>query len=336
MTKILVFIGSRANYGRLKKVIDEIDKSDKFTLQLMLGASFYNIDIDRNVDSRVQCLCSGDDNESMVISAATMLNRVALELVRLKPDLVFVHGDRFEVLPVALAAYYMNIPIAHTEGGEDSGCIDDGIRNMITAIAKYSFTTNGKARNRLIEQGKQYAWNVGSTGIDNLLDIQYEDTINEKYIIILHHVNTSKNEDITPLIDALSKITKYKKIWINPNIDAGTQEMLKLIHNQNNIMFLQDLPLDRYYSLLKNASVLIGNSSSFLKEAAFLGSPAVIVGDRQQNRIHDQNVIFSEMNSKKILAAIKKMIDTKFPRSTMFGDGTAAFKIVKILEGLFA
>ena len=335
MKKVLIFIGSRANFGRLRKVIEHTGNSGKLELQIMLGASFYDQDIGYKIDSRIQCLCSGDDNESMVISAATMLNRVAMELIRLKPDLVLVHGDRFEVLPVAQAAYYLNIPIAHSEGGEDSGCIDDGIRNMITAIAKYNFVTNNMAKCKLLNMGKQYVWNVGSTGIDNLLDIKDEKN-KEPYMLILHHPNTSKQENIATLIKALSSFENIKKIWINPNVDAGSKSMLRLIHGKNSFEFRKDLTPLTYYSLLKNSALAVGNSSSFLKEAAFFGTPVVLVGNRQKDRICASNIFHTDMSQDKIENIIKQILEKniRFPKSTIFGTGEASKKIVNILEGM--
>lgn len=342
--KILVFVGGRANYGRLKSVIRAIDEHPNLELQLILGASYYNEDIGYKVDARIQCLCSGDDNQSMVITASNMLLQVSHELVRLKPDIVLVHGDRFEVLPVAQAAYYMNIPIAHTEGGEYSGCIDDGIRRMISSISTYDFVTTERALDNLQLMRKDNVFVVGSTGIDNLNGLDLSRPIQEEYFLILYHPDTSKSvnsvesinqmlriDSIIEKIRSLDSNEKIHGIWINPNIDAGSRSILRFAHTECdrdcNITFVKDLSPEEYYRYLANCKVAIGNSSSFIKEGSFLQVPVIMIGDRQKDRERGNNIFYSFEEYVRNIKNIKYRPIYKY----QFGNGDAGKKIAEIL-----
>jgi UDP-hydrolysing UDP-N-acetyl-D-glucosamine 2-epimerase len=326
--RILVFIGSRANYGRLQSVLKAIIDNSNLTLQLILGASYYSENIGYNVDARIQCLCSGDDNESMVISASNMMMQFAHELTRLKPDIVLIHGDRFEVMPVALACHYMNIPIAHTEGGEETGCIDNGIRKMISVISTYDFVTTKGAEYSLMYQGKTKVYTVGSPAIDLLVqNYSYINRpISDKYILVLYHANTSNYENINSLIKEIVACP-HKIIWVNPNVDAGNKKLLKFIHDETlintKIEFVKDLSPIQYYQYLANCEYAIGNSSSFIKEGLFLGIPVVLIGDRQKNRECGNNIFYSSKEIKPFDKAIDQY---------MFGDGTAGERIVEVLS----
>jgi UDP-hydrolysing UDP-N-acetyl-D-glucosamine 2-epimerase len=263
----------------------------------------------------------------MVIGASNMMLQFSHELGRLKPDIVLVHGDRFEVLPVALASYYMNIPIAHTDGGEETGCIDDGIRKMISSISTYDFVTTKGAEYTLMYQGKTKVYTVGSPAIDLLIK-NYNNLgspLKEKYVLVLYHPNTSKNENIKNLIKEI-KICPYNIIWVNPNIDAGNKELLKFIHDETNvnskIQFVKDLSPKKYYEYLANCEYAIGNSSSFIKEGVFLGVPIVLIGDRQKNRECGNNIFYDSQS----ITNFDKKAD-----KYMFGYGTAGEKIVEVL-----
>jgi UDP-hydrolysing UDP-N-acetyl-D-glucosamine 2-epimerase len=273
----------------------------------------------------------------MVIGASNMLLQVSHELARLRPDIVLVHGDRFEVFPVAQAAYYMNIPVAHSEGGEDSGCIDNGIRHMISAISTYDFAASDMALQALIRMGKKKAFFVGSTGIDNLVGADLSRPLKEKYVLVLYHPDTNKDQESVEVEDEMIQIKSlvwscpYKVVWINPNFDAGSKNLLHKIHNEcnriDNITFLKNLHPYQYYRYLANCEVAIGNSSSFIKEGNYLGVPVVLIGDRQMNREKGNNVFFGF--SDYILNA--KKYDSVRVCKCQFGSGNAGEQIADIL-----
>jgi UDP-hydrolysing UDP-N-acetyl-D-glucosamine 2-epimerase len=207
--KICIFVGSRANWGRLKSVCKAITEHEALELQLILGASFYNAEVEFPVDSRMQCLINSDDHEGMALTTGILLSKVSHELARLKPDIVLVHGDRYEILAVAEAAAYQNIPLAHTEGGEVTGCIDDKVRNAITALADIHFPVTEMSKQRIlhimgydwnithIKQGNSFEYDnvyvVGSTALDSIKHIRNEKkSQNPDKILVMFHPNTTE------------------------------------------------------------------------------------------------------------------------------------------------
>jgi UDP-hydrolysing UDP-N-acetyl-D-glucosamine 2-epimerase len=269
----------------------------------------------------------------MALTTGILLQQVSHVLNEIKPDLVVVHGDRYEVLACATAASYMNIPILHTEGGEQTGCIDDKVRNAITALADYHCAVTMDATKRLYDLvGKiENIYTTGSPAIDAVLEADLEDDRTEPYMLVLHHPNTTSEESIEPLIDAIAVHNDIKVVWVNPNVDAGSHDMLKKIHKQN-VEFQKDLSPSEYYRLLANAKVAIGNSSSFIKEGCFLGVPAVIIGDRQDRREHGDNVVFATNDTAEILLAISRAKKLNPKLSYKFGTGNAAQKIVEVIK----
>lgn len=329
MRKVCVFVGSRANYGRLRSVCKAIQEHEALELQLILGASFYGKEVEFPVDSRIQCLINSDDHEAMALTTGVLLTKVSAELARLSPDVVLVHGDRYEVLAVAQAAAYMNIPLAHTEGGEVTGCIDDKVRNAITALADIHFPVTRLSAFKISDSGvsDDNIYTVGSTALDSIKHIKKNDYSG---IIVLHHPDTTTKEDIAPLIEAVNSI-ESRTTWINPNIDAGYMDILHKLHKLDTWEFKKNLSIEEYAQLLANATVVVGNSSSFIKECSFLGIPAVIVGSRQKGRETDKNATCVRMDKLDIQKAIYSTYTKKYTPSNYFGDGTASQKICKVL-----
>jgi len=330
MRKVLIFIGSRANYGRLKSVIKAVKEHPKLKLQLVVGASALQCDIKYSPDATIQCLIDGDNVEAMAITTGVLMTQLPNIFDKLKPDIVLVHGDRYELLAVAATAAYMNIPLAHTEGGETTGTIDEKVRHMISQAADIHFPVTQDAAKKLIYMGAKQIHVVGSTALDSIANIDLTNNRNEPYIVILHHSNTTDPEDIHPLIKAINQIDLHK-VWVNPNVDAGSKQILKLAHQQN-VEFVKNLPPEEYARLINNCKCLAGNTSSGIKEGAFLGVPYVCIGKRQENRERGNNAIFVDYDTEKIVKAINKQVQHgKYKPDYRFGNGTAAQKIVKIL-----
>ena len=332
MRKICVVIGSRANWGRLKSVCKAIDQHSALQLQLITAASAYDLPIDYKPDARIQCLIDGDDTNAMSLTTGVFLTQIGGVLQGLKPDKVLIHGDRYEMLAVAIAAAYNNIPLCHTEGGETTGTIDEKVRHSISKLADIHFPVTKLAKKNLIKMGcdPSKVFVVGSTALDALKGIDLSNNRTEPYIVVLHHPNTTEPEDIHPLIDALQRIPIHK-VWVNPNVDAGNKAMLRLIHQQD-VEFIKNLPPVEYARLIKNAECLVGNSSSFIKEASYFGIPAVLVGNRQQGREIGWNVRrVSNIAEEILLATIDFMTISRPQPDYRFGDGTSAEKIVDIL-----
>jgi len=329
--KICVFIGSRANWGRLKSVCKAIQEHPDLELQVITGASVFNLPIE--ADAKIQCLVEGDNLQAMTLTAGLVLTQIGGVLERLKPDMVLVHGDRYEVLPVALAAAYLNIPLAHTEGGEVTGTIDEKVRHCITKLADVHFPVTELSAKRIIAMGENpdMVFTVGSTALDSLVGLDLTNERKDPYILVLHHPNTTAPEDITPLVEAVMEIP-LKKVWVAPNVDAGSKAMLKIIHRQN-VEFVKHLSPEEYARLLYNCQCAVGNSSSFIKEGAFLGVPAVMVGNRQTSREHGNNVIFASMDTHRIIDAIEMWNILPRPKPDIsFGNGTAGRQVTEILS----
>lgn len=330
MRKICIFIGSRANWGRLKSVCKAIQEHPDLELQVITGASAFDLPIE--ADAKIQCLVDGDNLQTMPLTAGLILTQIGGVLERLRPDVVLVHGDRYEVLPVSMAAAYLNIPLAHTEGGEITGTIDEKVRHCITKLADIHFPVTELSARRIIAMGENpdRVFTVGSTALDSLVGLDLTNNRKEPYILVLHHPNTTDPEDIAPLIEAVMAIP-IKKVWVNPNVDPGSKAMLKLIHQQE-VEFIKGMPPEEYARLLKNCEVAVGNSSSFIKEGAFLGVPAVLVGNRQWGREVGINVNMCDMDLQQIKREIEWQLNKgRYMRNYLFGDGTAGKKVAEIL-----
>tara|TARA_B100000767_G_C19704097_1_gene509705 strand:- start:3 stop:1196 length:1194 start_codon:yes stop_codon:yes gene_type:complete len=376
---ITFVIFSRANYNSIKSVISEVKKNNKlFNYRLIVGASavgrkFGNIvnlikkdgfkvhhEINNNVES------SGLD--SMVKTTALGMLELAEIFKNHKPDLVFTVGDRFETMATAITSSYMNIPLAHTMGGEVTGTIDESVRHAITKLAHLHFVSNKDSYNRVIKLGenKKYVFNVGCPRNDLLKQIINKNknkkqsilkniymhgvgdmmkiNKNENFLIILQHPVTteydSSNKQIKKTFAAIQKID-LKKIILWPNADAGYEQIsseIRKLREKNelkNYRVIKNLPIEDYAILLNRASCIVGNSSSAIRDGSFIGTPAVNIGTRQNSRLHGSNVINVKNDEKKIFFAINKQIKIKKYRSSrIYGNGDAAKKIVKILKKL--
>lgn len=330
MRKIAVVIGSRANWGRLQSVCKAVNDHPDLELQLITGASGIELPID--TPERIQCLVEGDNHQAMVLTTGLFLTQIGGVLERLQPDFVLVHGDRHEILAPAMAAAYMNIPLAHTEGGDISGTIDQKVRYAITALADIHFPVTEFSAKRIIATGANpdRVFTVGSTALDSLVDLDLTNNRKEPYILVLHHPNTTHPEDITPLIEAVNAIP-LKKVWVNPNVDPGSKAMLKIIHRQD-VEFVKHLSPEEYARLLYNCQCAVGNSSSFIKEGAFLGVPAVLVGRRQEGREVGGNVVLAQNNAFSIESSIHYQLGNRPNPDYCFGNGMAGKLVAEILS----
>lgn len=214
-------------------------------------------------------------------------------LYKEKPDLAIIRGDRFEMLPIAMVASYQKIPIAHIEGGDLSGVIDNRVRHAITHLSDLHFCTNEESYTRLIQMGieAKQVFNVGSLDVEYANSVQIIEKEEEPFIVVSFHPTDEENgQYIYEIVDTLENL--YKVIVINSNSDYNLE------HKG------EQYPPDEYIQLLGRAKCLIGNSSSFLKEASILGTPVVDIGTRQHKRLKPSNVIHVPYNKQAIEAAV--------------------------------
>ncbi|MEK7078208.1 MAG: UDP-N-acetylglucosamine 2-epimerase [Patescibacteria group bacterium] len=335
--------------GRLRSFLgkDYVLKND-FLAKSLLKDGF-------SVNGYVSFFLDGGNSETMAKSAGLGIIKLVDKLKQLKPDIVFVNADRFEMIAVAVAASYLNVPIAHNEGGDLSGTLDESVRHAITKLAHLHFTSTEASRKRVIQMGEnpEFVFNVGSPAIDavcrlnknTVSDIDIIDKVGENFLLVLMHPVTtaSKEENKTManvLIRSLDELG-MNVVLLGSNIDAGSAELGRIIKEWANqekkfkVFFTKHLPPDDFYRLLNKSSCAIGNSSSFIREGAYFGTPVVLVGSRQNSRERGDNVIETKMDSSEIITAVKRQLKIgKYPRNTMFGNGNAGNKIADILASV--
>jgi UDP-hydrolysing UDP-N-acetyl-D-glucosamine 2-epimerase len=363
-------VASRANYGRIKSVLAAIKDSNKLELQLVVSASallnkygeVYKI-IEKDgfiITRKAYYILEGENHIAMAKSTGMGVIELASIFDDIKPDMVLTVADRYETLATAIASTYMNIPLIHTQGGEVTGSIDESVRHAITKLAHLHFPATEQSRNRLIKMGEDpnIIFNVGCPAMDylpNLDDIRILNNINLKgvgnkvnlnkeYILVVQHPVTTEYskevENIKVLINSIDKIDN-QVIWLWPNVDAGSDIISKEIRTcresgrLKNVFFAKNFEIEEYASIMKNASVVVGNSSSFIREGSFLGTPAIIVGNRQKNRERGHNVIEVGFIENEIISTLRSQITHgKYKAQNIFGDGSAGRKIVQIIENI--
>ena len=372
MRKICIFIGSRANYSSLKSVMVAVKNHPDLKLQLVVGASALLDRFGKIVDLiqedgfepdfTFHNIVEGGNPVTMAKSTGLGIIEMAMVLNNLKPDFVLVVGDRFEIMSVAVASAYMNIRIAHTMGGEISGTIDESIRHAVTKFAHLHFPANEDARQRIIKMGEDenFVFNVGCPRIDLVADELKKDSIitlnnifdkykgvgstfnlEEPFLLVSQHPVTtefgSSRHQIEQTLYALEEL-KMPTIMLWPNIDAGTDDISKGIRTYREkyhpewLHAFKNLPTDVYIHLMNTTKCLIGNSSSGIREGAFIGTPVVNIGTRQKMRMRSGNVLDVGYNSGEILQGIKKQIaNSAYSSDMMYGDGKAGDRIAKIL-----
>lgn len=365
--KICVVVASRANYGRVKYLLRAIEEHPKLELQLIVGASTLLDRFGKAVDvikndgfmpmRAIHYVVEGETLGTQAKSTGLGIVELSTAFDDIKPDAVLTVADRFETMATAIASTYMNIPLIHLQGGELSGNIDDRVRHSITKLADYHFTCSEESRNRVISMGEEVGrvFNLGCPAMDVLknTDLRISNDLMSNYhgsgddfdwekpylLLVQHPVTTSYGKGVDQIkvsLEALSAFDSFQKLVLWPNIDAGSDSIAKGIrmfreHDKpSGFRFFKNFSPEDYCRVLFNCSVCIGNSSSFIREGAFIGKPAVIIGDRQANREHGENVIFCGYNLGEIKSAIKSQITNKnFDPNFMFGDGNSGSKIAE-------
>lgn len=314
------------------------------------------------IHARLPLFLEGGNLVTMTKSIAAGLLGFPEILAQLKPDIVLIHADRFEMFAAALAASMMNIPIAHTQGGDVSGTIDETVRHAITKLAHIHFPTTEKSKERLLRMGEdqRYVFMTGCPTIDVLKNLDltippdiferngrgYGDTPNlsKPYLLVLQHPVTTEYEhakrNMEEIIAAIQRV-KMPTLFFWPNIDAGwdgaSAAVLEFLKNPGlpALRIFKTFSPEDFYRVLSRASVAVGNSSSFIREGSYLGVPAVLVGTRQQGRERATNVVEVGYNRDQIAAAIKQQLTNgRYPRSLIYGDGRSAEGIAEVLAAV--
>ncbi|KAA1186904.1 UDP-N-acetylglucosamine 2-epimerase [Paenibacillus sp. B2(2019)] len=360
--KICVVTGTRSEYGLLYWLMKEIHSDAELELQLVVtgmhlspefGLTYKQIEEDGfTIDKKVEILLSSDTSVGVVKSIGIATIGFADVLDQLKPDLIVILGDRFEMLAVSQAALIIGIPIAHLHGGELTfGAFDDSIRHSITKLATWHFTSTEEHKQRVIQLGESpdRVWNVGALGIENILKVpllskdelynQLSLDKNKSLLLITYHPETHGDRDgIHPLLRALSEYSNVNLLFTKANADNGGRyinEEIEKYTKQNESAFLFDsLGQLRYLSAVKHADSVIGNSSSGLIEVPYLQTPTVNCGNRQAGRQGPSSVFDVELDEGSIKNGIEQALQYAGPYEQLFGDGNVSRKIVEILKDI--
>ena len=363
--KIVVTTGTRAEYGILRSILDEIKNSKKLELQLIVTGShlskkhgFTVNEIKKNgykIDAKINMvpkMNSEFESTKILGNAIVSFSKI---FRRLNPDMNLILGDRDEMLASAIAAYHMNIPNAHIHGGDKSGGLDEYARHAITKLSNIHFAATKKSAKRILQMGEkaQYIFHVGSPSIDEILKnkITKKTELEKKYkikimgdeiLLLQHPVTTELNEIEMQITQTLNAITKLKKttIVIGSNLDSRNdiiyKNILKFATKYNFIKFYPTLPRNDYLGFLKNCGVLVGNSSSGIIEASFFKKPVVNIGIRQKHRERGPNVIdvkyFSQNSIYNAILNALKLKSSVLKYSIIYGKGNVSKKIIKHLE----
>jgi len=367
-----VVVASRANYARIKTAMQAIAAHPDLELQIVAGASLVLERFGNAIDvleadgfepaAVVRFIIEGETPTTMAKSTGLGLLELPTIFEALRPDVVVTIADRFETIATAIAAAYMNIPLAHTQGGEVSGSIDESVRHAVTKLAHLHFPATELSRQRVIAMGEDPATvhNTGCPSIDLVARADLGDPratlaeLNQRgtgahidpdkpYLLMMQHpVTTEYGQSFDQINATLAAVarqgTQALVFW--PNVDAGSEAVAKgirLFRDQgaaHGFHFFRNLPPELFARLLAHAACMVGNSSSGLREGAFLGTPVVTVGSRQQNREHARNVVEVSHDVDAVADAIAAQIaHGRYQRDTMFGDGEAGARIAEHLAG---
>ncbi len=366
--KVCVIVASRANYGRIKTALHAIREHPDLELQLIVGASSLLYRYGRVVDvieedgfevnARVYSIVEGENLTTMAKSTGLGIIEFATLFENLAPDVVLTVADRFETMATAVAASYMNIPLAHTQGGEVTGSIDESVRHSITKLSHLHFVTTELSRERVIRMGEDpdRVFNTGCPSIDAIAHLNLDlpgdffesyggvglgIDLSRPYLVVLQHPVTTEFGSAFDQINETLKAVKQigmQTVWLWPNVDAGSDDIskgLRMFRERNRDMplhFFRNFSVEDYARLIANAACLLGNSSSAIREGAYLGVPAVNIGSRQHNRERGNNVIDVNHQSDAIYdAALSQIEHGPSPQQALFGSGNSGQKIADLL-----
>jgi len=367
--KVCVVTGYRSDYSKLKSVLDEISSRDDLELQLVVGAVHllddYGLTIDYirrdgfRIDAVINNVVEGENLSSMSKSVGLGVIDITTVLGMLRPDIVLIVGDRFEIFSAAIASALLNIPLAHIQGGEVTGTIDESIRHSITKLAHIHFPSTKESYDRIISLGEKECnvFLVGCPAVDEILKVNVSDKndllkipflnkldINKPYLLVVQHpVTTEFGEGYDQMMITLNAVQEIglQVVLLYPNPDAGSTDFINAINqfdkdNVSNVIVkkFKHLPFNDYIRLLANASCMVGNSSSGIREACLFGVPVINIGSREASREKSDNVINVGYNKKMIVNNIKKELGKKYKPNKLYGDGTAAKKICDVLSSI--
>jgi UDP-hydrolysing UDP-N-acetyl-D-glucosamine 2-epimerase len=338
-------ITSRAYYGRSQLLLKKLQQHPAIELEVMLGGSILLDKYSHHIADDIEAggfpiaasllnVIEGGNHVAMAKTACLTALEFTNGLHAIDPDVVVICGDRFEQLAIAMSAAYLNTTIAHIEGGDRSGNIDESVRHAITKLAHIHFVTNDDAQRRVLAMGEdpKYVFNTGSLDVElaahidravtseqvNAAGVGHEIDVTQPFLMVVQHPVTTETDNRRHLEATMRAIGALgmQTIWFWPNPDAGTAEMAEAIRHFREhheaatakTRFITNVAADEFVAMLKATACLIGNSSAGIKECSFLGTPVVNIGRRQQGRLTADNVVHVEHEVDAIGAAVDRQL----------------------------
>ncbi len=371
--KICVVVTARPSYSRVKTLLSAIQNHPELELQLVVAASALldrygsAVDIIKRdgfeIKARVFNVLEGENLTAAAKTTGIGILELSSVFKNLRPDIVLTIADRFETMATAIAASYMNIPLAHLQGGEVTGNIDEKVRHSITKLADYHFAASESARNRIVNLGEnpEMVFNTGCPSIDLAAEVILDGSLNfdpyekyggvggkpdisDGYVVVLQHPVTSEySENRQNILKTMSAVRKLpaKVLVFWPNVDAGSDgtssgiRHFREVYDDTNFHFFKNMEPKDFLKLLLNSRCLIGNSSVGIRECAFLGVPVVNIGSRQNRRDRGNNVIDVPYVENEIHnAALKWFNNGMATKSNVYGGGKAGIEIANLLSEL--
>jgi len=365
-------ITSRAYYGRSQLLLQKLHQHPDVDVQVLLGGSILLDKYSHHVASDIATngyniaaslfnVIEGGNHVAMAKTACLTALEFTNQFYVAQPDVVLICGDRFEQLAIAMAAAYLNRTIAHIEGGDVSGSIDESVRHAITKLAHIHFVTNEDARRRVIAMGEdpRYVFHTGSLDVEqaalvgrdittaelNRHGVGHEVNVNQPFLVVVQHPVTTEAENRAHLEVTLRAVSALRlpTVWFWPNPDAGTDEMAERLrhfreHHEaavDRMRFITNIPNDEFIALLRRAACLVGNSSAGIKECSYLGTPVVNIGHRQLGRLTADNVAAVEYDETAIGNTIQRQLrHGRYPSSDIYYRPGASQAIVDVLTGV--
>jgi UDP-N-acetylglucosamine 2-epimerase (hydrolysing) len=356
MKKNIVFLtGTRADFGKLKSLIDACEEHDEFNVSLFVTGMHMQAQYGYTVDEMIKYgysdiykFINRTDETTMDQTLAKTISGFSDYIRENKPDLVVVHGDRVEALAGATSAALNNILVAHIEGGEVSGTIDELIRHAVSKMCHVHFVSNEKAKKRLLQMGElnESTFTIGSPDVDVMFSDKLPslEMAKERYnipfddfAILLFHPVTTENDRMAEyarlVVDAVLE-SGLNYVVIYPNNDLGSSDILreyKRLKGLERVKIFPSVRFEYFLTFLKNAQFIIGNSSAAIMEAPYYGLPAINIGNRQNNRSENVDLIHASYNKEVMLNSIKQAIKLDLVPIELFGEGKSSEKFMEVL-----
>ena len=368
---VCVVITARPSYSRIRSALEAIKQHPDLTLQLVVAASALLDRYGRadhvmekegfTIDRRVYMILEGENPITSAKSTGLGLAELATVFSDLQPDVVVTIADRFETMATAVCAAYMNIPLVHVQGGEITGSIDEKVRHAVTKMADTHFVSTPKAAERVIRMGERpdrvhitgcpsidlakQAIEHPTLSIESLFEryggVGSRFDVTKGYLVVMQHPVTTEYEQsrrhIEETLHAIRELNR-PTLWFWPNVDAGSDgtstgiRAFRENHHLPHIHFFKNMRPEDFIQVLHNSQCLVGNSSVGIRECAFLGTPVINIGSRQNGRDRGENVLDIGYHRKDIIEAIEKQIATgKYPSDSLYGTGDAGQTIANLL-----